>query len=392
MGRNDSPFRAGFGKVPPVLAGRDDVIEAFASAIEPGTWSQERALLLRGFRGVGKTVTVETLRRRAEDLGWVTVNETASPGFLKRMENKLRLLIAARNPPPTQRLRALGIAPIGHIELEHIDAELPQPTVEVLMDELAQLVEPDGGILFTLDEVNTDTIAEFRELTGALQRAISDDREIAIVIAGLHSEVDAVFRDRPSTFLRRSVPVNLDLLDYESAIEAIRTPIVMHGRSISDEAIHYAAAASQGYPFLTQLIGDFAWKATPNAPEISLGDVQHGSQLAKRRMGANVHEPSLTDLSATDRTVLVAMAHDDAASKVSDLRQRMGLESQHFNVYRQRLIDAGLIYSTGHGHLDFALPYLRDYLREHTVTDAMSATSSEIAAARRSFPPPPEGF
>ena len=33
--------------------------------------------------------------------------------------------------------------------------------------------------------------------------------------------------------------------------------------------------------------------------------------------------------------------------------------------YRLRLIAADMIHSTGRGFVDFSLPYLRDYLREH---------------------------
>jgi hypothetical protein len=387
--RNESPFRAGFGKVPPVLAGRSELIDSFRTAIEVGTWSQERALLIRGFRGVGKTVTVETLRRIAEDSGWVTVNETASPGFLHRIENKLRIEIASRNPLPTTRVRAVSITPLGSVELDHASPTLPKSTVESLLSDLATIVEPSGGILLTIDEVNTGTIEEFRELTGALQRAVSDDREIAIIMAGLHSEVAAVLKDRSSTFLRRAVQWNLDLLDFESAIDAIRRPIIEHGRTISTEAVDYAAAATQGYPFLTQLVGDFAWKTQPEQTDVSLDDVKRAARLAKGRMGANVHEPSLAALSDTDRHALVAIAQDETASKVSVVRQRMNVSAQHFNVYRNRLLDAGLIYQPARGYIDFALPYLREYLREHAITDAMGATASDIARARQAFPPPP---
>jgi hypothetical protein len=37
----------------------------------------------------------------------------------------------------------------------------------------------------------------------------------------------------------------------------------------------------------------------------------------------------------------------------------------YISVYRQRLIDAGMITATGHGKVDFFVPELRDYLREH---------------------------
>nr|WP_217613852.1 hypothetical protein [Cellulomonas sp. GbtcB1] len=46
------------------------------------------------------------------------------------------------------------------------------------------------------------------------------------------------------------------------------------------------------------------------------------------------------------------------------------------STYRARLIAAGVIEPTGHGRVDFTIPYLREYLREH-------ATRHEMATRRR---------
>lgn len=385
-----SPFRAGFGKVPPALAGRSEVVAAFEAAIEPGNWSAERALLIRGFRGVGKTVLAERLRRSAEDRGWVTVDELAAPGFLGRMENKLRTEL--RRLDPDGRVRISGITtPLGGVDVEYVDGAPIRQTVETLTHALASLLEPHAGVLFVLDEVNDATLNEFRDLVGMLQRLVSRDREVAVIVAGLHSDIAAILRDGTSTFLRRAEPVNLDLLDWESTLIALEQPIVDHGRRIDADALEYAARGTQGYPFLTQLIGDLAWKRRPDRDAITLDDARSAVRRSKRKMGSNIHEPSLSKLTALERSVLAAMAIDDGPSRVGELRERVGgVSRQHLNNIRIRLLDAGIVYVAARGKLDFSLPYLRDYLREHTVTDAMSTTSADIAAARARFPPPPD--
>ena len=81
-------------------------------------------------------------------------------------------------------------------------------------------------------------------------------------------------------------------------------------------------------------------------------------------MGRLVHEPSLADLSHTDRRFLHAMATDDGASRMSDIADRLGVNANYASQYRRRLIEAELIEATAHGRVDFALPYLREYLRE----------------------------
>ncbi len=37
----------------------------------------------------------------------------------------------------------------------------------------------------------------------------------------------------------------------------------------------------------------------------------------------------------------------------------------YVSVYRNRLLAAGIIKTAGYGKVDFAAPYLREYLREH---------------------------
>ncbi|MBC7597292.1 MAG: ATP-binding protein [Kineosporiaceae bacterium] len=385
-----SPFRAGFGKVPPTLAGRSKIIRAFAEAIEVGAWGSERALLVRGLRGVGKTVLLETLRRQAEDAGWVTISETASDGFVVRIMNKLREAITLRQPSGAVKISSIGIAPIGHIGFVHPEPSDPPATLEGLVEKLAGLVEPTGGILFTLDEVSAATMKEFGVFAGSLQRSISRDHEIAMICAGLHTDIATILRDGTSTFLRRAHNENLDFLSWEDTLDAISTPIHAHGRTISPDALDYAARATQGYPFLTQYIGDKAWKENQNEQNISLADVKTAARLSKRQMGANIHEPALGRLSIQERTLLAAMAQDDGPSAIAELRQRLGsITPQHLNNIRSKLVDAGIVYAPQRGKLDFALPYLRDYLREHTVTDAMNATGADLAKARAAFPPPP---
>lgn len=62
---------------------------------------------------------------------------------------------------------------------------------------------------------------------------------------------------------------------------------------------------------------------------------------------------------------LLAMAKDDGPSRMKDIQQRLEIDANFASQYRLRLIASELIEPTRHGYVDFALPYLRDYLREH---------------------------
>jgi predicted MarR family transcription regulator len=93
-----------------------------------------------------------------------------------------------------------------------------------------------------------------------------------------------------------------------------------------------------------------------------------GVQAARRRLGSLVHEPVLRDLSEVDRTFLAKMAVDDGPSRMADIAERMKVDANYVSQYRRRLIAADLIYRTGHGRVDYTLPHLREYLREHAAS------------------------
>jgi DNA-binding Lrp family transcriptional regulator len=77
----------------------------------------------------------------------------------------------------------------------------------------------------------------------------------------------------------------------------------------------------------------------------------------------------LADLSDVDRTYLLAMAQDQGPSSTGQIAKRLGVSAHYASVYRGRLIDAGVIEATRYGYVDFAIPYLREYLREHAAGD-----------------------
>jgi hypothetical protein len=147
--------------------------------------------------------------------------------------------------------------------------------------------------------------------------------------------------------------------------EALREPIREAGRDIDDDVCLVAADATGGYPFLIQLVGYHIWRQHASAPLISISDVERGAVDARRGLGALVHEPSLADTSEVGRTFLVATSHDDGPSAMRDIASRLGVDANYAGQYRLRLLDAELITTAGHGKVDFTLPYLREYLREH---------------------------
>ncbi|MGH3425933.1 MAG: hypothetical protein ACRDO8_14475, partial [Nocardioidaceae bacterium] len=147
------------------------------------------------------------------------------------------------------------------------------------------------------------------------------------------------------------------------------------GYKITPSALEAATHATGGYPFLIQLIGRGLCRSADNH-QIDDDAVSRGVSWARRRLASLVHAPALQDLSDVDRTFLVAMAADDGPARQQDIAGRLNVSATYASQYRLRLLEAGLIQAVRHGYVDFAMPYMREYLREHAVVQAGSPEDS----------------
>jgi hypothetical protein len=212
-------------------------------------------------------------------------------------------------------------------------------------------------------------VGELREVATTVQHAFREGRNLAFAGAGPAASVTDIVNDDVLTFLRRAERHALGPVGGADVRRTLREPIEVAGRRIGDAALQVMVDGTGGYPFLLQLVGAQTWRLHPDADEITVDDAREGVLRARRRRGALVHEPALTAASDIDTSFLLAMAQDDGPSRMSDVQRRLGVDVNYAGQYRLRLIAAELINATRHGYVDFALPYLREYLREQAAAD-----------------------
>lgn len=372
-----NPFKPSFGVSPPLLVGRDALIEEFAEALEDGPGSAGRATIYTGARGSGKTVMLNAVEDRARELGWVVVSETATPGFAERIVRQQLPRLLETFDPETIRRRVTGLTgPLGSgaVTWETTTSHAPEPTlrsqIELITDLLA---ENETGLLITLDEIHYSQIAELRQLATTVQHAFRENRELAFAGAGLSSAISDIVNDEVLTFLRRAERHALGSVAGEDVARAIKTPIEAGGRSVPDDALAVMVQGTRGYPFLIQLVGAQVWRLHRTEPNVSIDSAREGVARALRRLGTLIYEPALNGASAIDKSFLLAMAEDDGPSRMKDIQLRLAIDANYASQYRLRLIASELIQATSHGYVDFALPYLRDYLREHAAAAGLES-------------------
>lgn len=368
-----NPFKPTFGASPPLLAGRDELIEEFSAAVADGPGASGRATLYTGARGAGKTVMLNEIEDGAREQGWLVVSETATAGLVQRLTQSRLPAILRQLDPDAIRRRLTGLdlplkgggATWQTLESHVVKADL-RGQINLLTDLLA---ETEAGLLVTLDEIHRNQTEELREVVAVVQHAFREERELAFAAAGLRASVSDLLNDDVLTFLRRADRHDLGAVAFDEASRALKGPIEGAGRTVADDALALMAEATQGYPFLIQLVGAQCWRVRPEADDISLADAEAGVIAARRRLGSLVHEPALARASDVDRSYLLAMTKDDGPSRTSVIAERLGVTTDYAGIYRRRLIDAELIEAAGHGSVDFTLPYLREYLREHAAAD-----------------------
>lgn len=370
-----NPFKPGFGVSPPILAGRDGLLQEFADGLDDGPGSPSRATLYTGARGAGKTVMLNAVEEHARSLGWIVVSETAAPGLIERLTRRRLPEVLRSFDPDAVRRRLTGVtAPFtgGGLTWETLETHVAEADLRSQINLLTELLEENGaGLLITLDEIHRQQIAELRELATTVQHAFREERELAFAGAGLTAAVSDVLNDDVLTFLRRADRHHLGRVALDEVRRALREPIIAAGRKASDEAVQVMAEGTRGYPFLIQLVGAQSWRVRRTAGEISLEDAEAAVAQARRRLGSLVFDPALDETSDVDRSFLLAIARDDGPSRIADIIERLEITSNYASVYRRRLIDAELIEPAGRGRVDFALPYLREYLRERAAADPL---------------------
>jgi hypothetical protein len=362
-----SPFHPTFGSTPPELAGRHSIIDTIASALDDGPGSAARGSLITGARGIGKTVTLNAVEDIAAQRGWVVLSESVSPGLGNRIvDERIPDAYASLAAPPGRKIAGVVLpSGLGGVTLTP-PAPPAQPGLRDSLNRLIDVVEENGGsgVMLTLDEVHGKSGREdLVELAIQIQHLIRRDRNIALIAAGLPRSVQDLLDEDVTTFLRRAKRFRLRPLTRPDTEDALQIPITENGREIEPAALDAAVSATYGYPYLVQIVGDYAWKRAPADGPIRLEHVHWAIRRAVADMGTQVHASALHDLSAKDREFLHAMSIDDGPSKISDVADRLGKGLNYTSMYRQRLLAAEVVQVSGHGLLEFALPYLRDYLR-----------------------------
>ncbi|WP_346966078.1 ATP-binding protein [Bifidobacterium angulatum] len=365
--RKMNPFKPTAGGEPPLLIGRERVVRDFDKGLDNGVGAPGRIMLITGARGTGKTVMLTVLGDKARAHKWDVIEETASDGLCERLVSELcskDSLIDKLTFAPSITIAGASVS-LGEAELS--PKRMPETLRKAMSARLDALEKRDAGLMISIDETQAASRADLIAIATAIQHQIREKRNVSIVFAGLPQMISDLFDDEVITFLRRAHTNVLANVPIDEVKESFAQTFEDSGMSLDTSLVEKAAVATAGYPYMIQLVGYYIWDAADarESTVISKEDVDEGIREARVDLDNAVCVPELHGLSKNDKAYLEAMAVSDGPSGTSEVAKRMGRSAKYAATYRKRLLDAYVIRQTDRGEVDFAVPFLREYLRGH---------------------------
>ena len=197
----------------------------------------------------------------------------------------------------------------------------------------------------------------------AFHKISQQNLPVALVGAGLPSL---------PTQLREAKPYAERLFSYHqlgrlaepAARKALVLPAEREGVTYEPEAVTLILERSDGYPYFIQDYGRVVWSEAGSSP-ITLADVEEAASIVQEDLDQEFFDNRVEEATAGERRYMAAMAKlGDGPQKTSDVSDALGFKSQSSGSrVRLDLIKKGLIYSPGHGRVDFTVPHFADFMR-----------------------------
>lgn len=358
-----NPFKPTAGMTPPVLIGRESVIDDFIDGLDEGAGAPGRLMRITGPRGSGKTVLLTELSDIALERGWSVVNASGKESLCPSIQSQLI---------SNKKLQSLNIA----FTLPFVSAEAVLDRAQretTFRDAFAQavraLTKSGQGLLITIDEVQDASLDDMAIIATNVQYMIRESQNIALLFAGLTTGVLSLLNGEGITFLRRAKAEELAPIPIDEVSSALRETITASGLQVEKSALDHAAEATRGYAYLVQLIGYYVWREgrrhASTSKAITLEDAKRGIAIARQEFEASVLETALAGLTKPSIDYLLAMATSEKASATAGIAHTIGKSAAVANTYRRMLIERQIIESTAPGYVAFSIPFMREYLLDN---------------------------
>jgi len=386
MDPRTNPYAPGAGTLPPELAGRDEIIERAAIALDRFREGRAaRSLLFVGLRGVGKTVLLTRIAQQAEERGFIVVTieapEKRSLPALMVPPLRTALLkldrIAATGDIAKKALRVLG-GFVSAMKLKYQDIEfgvdlgrepgtadsgdLEHDLIDLFVEVGRAAKEKRTAVALFIDELQYVEEEQFVALITALHRCTQNQLPIALMGAGLPQLVGRAGRAKSYAERLFEYP-ELGPLKASEAKTALVAPAERLGVRYEDGALEEILAQTKAYPYFLQEWGKHSWASAQTSP-ITRDDAISATDLAISELDASFFRVRFDRLTPAEKRYLRAMAElGPGPHRSGDIAHVLRKGVQAVAPTRATLISKGMIYSPSHGDNSFTVPLFDGYLK-----------------------------
>lgn len=231
--------------------------------------------------------------------------------------------------------------------LEVKGAAPPIAEIETALEKMLQSLKKKGKrLLICIDEV-TNT-SQMRAFAAAFQIFLRQDLSVYLLMTGLFENISALQNEKSLTFLYRAPKISLGPLNIGTIAEDYQKVL-----DLSDAKGIALARLTKGYSFAFQVLGYFTWEH-PDDP-------QESQRLAREYLDEHAYAKIWSELSRKDKAVLFGIAQAKSGA-IGEIRVLLGMSSNEFNPYRQRLIHRGIISGEERGYVRMLLPFFDRYV------------------------------
>lgn len=381
-----NPFSPGAGNRPPELAGRDDILESGLLALRRIQGGKSgRSLLLIGLRGVGKTVLLVEMRKRAEATGYKTMMVEAQedaplarlllPGLrklllslhtgkalgekVKRGFRVLRSFLGGVKVGIGDLALSLDSAPEkGVADSGLLDADLAD--LFVALGEAAAEERTAAAII--IDELQYLNEAELSALIMAVHKVSQEGLPLIVIGAGLPQLAGNTGRAK-SYAERLFLFPQVGPLTREDAWIALQEPARGEGETFTAAALDEIYRQTKGYPYFLQEWGSQSWDTAMHSP-IGVEVVREAGAKAIANLDQNFFRVRFDRLTPREKNYLRALAElGNHPQRSGEIAQMLGVKSESVAPLRAGLITKGMIFSPQHGETAFTVPLFDEFMK-----------------------------
>lgn len=381
-----NPYSPGAGAPPPELVGRDAILmqaEILLGRIKNN--KPEKSFLMTGLRGVGKTVLLIEIQKKAENLGYKTIlieahedkslgallapylrtllysfNRMASIGDkVKRALSVLRGFIGSLKVAYGDISIGLDIEPeLGFADSGDIEIDLPQLLVAV--GEAA--LDSDCAVSILVDEIQYLSKKELGALIMAMHKLQQRQLPVLLIAAGL-PVLPGLAGESKSYAERLFNFPNIGELSKEDAYKALRDPALVAGVDFEEKALEKIYEMTHGYPYFLQEWGYKTWNKAQSNP-ITYLTVNLATQEVIEQLDNNFFRVRFDRLTPGERIFLRTMADlGEGPYKAGDIADKCDVKVSALSSTRANLMKKGMIYSPSYGYIAFTVPLFDQFMR-----------------------------